>query len=110
VDAETFNLDAFFGPAYTYEFGTRDEGRVEVLVGLDLSWEPFDGHEFRFHNHLLPQVNSSEFRNLTRAEWKMAILGYDRLGIVFGVDNEYDTAAEDEKYNLKYWSSLSYDF
>ena len=110
VDTETVTLDALFGPGYTYEFGDRKEGRIEVLLGLEANWKPFDGHELSLSNHLLPQVNSAEFRNLTRAEWKMDILGYDRLGIVFGVDNEYDTAAEDEKYNLKYWSSLSYDF
>jgi len=51
-----------------------------------------------------------ELRNLTRAEWKMQILGSDHLALVLGIDNEYDTAAEDEKYNLEYWSSLAYDF
>ena len=110
VDSETLSLDALLGPAYTYEFGTREEGRVEVLVGLEASWEPFDGHKLSLTNHFLPQVNDSEFRNLTRAEWKMKIWGFEHLGLVLGVDNEYDTAAEDEKYNLKYWSSLLYDF
>ena len=110
VDSEKFSLDALFGPAYTYEFGSRDEGRVEVLLGLEASWGPFEGHKLRFSNHLLPQVNASEFRNLTRAEWKMKLMGSEHLALVLGLDNEYDTADEGEKYNLKYWSSLAYDF
>ena len=46
----------------------------------------------------------------TNVEWKMQILGSEHLGLVLGVRNEYDTAADDERNNLKYWSRLSYDF
>ena len=45
-----------------------------------------------------------------RRAWKMQIMGSEHLAVVAGIDNEYDTAASENRNNLKYWSRLAYDF
>jgi len=110
VEREGLTLDGLVGPSYMYEFGDRDQSRPELLLGLEATWKPWRGHRLSLQNTLLPQLNKFEWRMRTRAEWKMQIFGSEHLGLVLGIDNEYDTAAQDERDNLKYWSRLSYDF
>jgi hypothetical protein len=110
VEGEKLTLDGIAGPSYMYEFGDRNQSRPEFLLGLEATWKPWAGHRLSLANYLLPQLNEFQWRMRTRAEWKMQIFGSERLGLVLGIDNEYDTAAQDERNNLKYWSRLSYDF
>lgn len=107
---EVLTLDVLAAPSYLYEFGNRNESRPEMMLGLEATWRPIDGHRFRIRNYFLQGLRETEWRMRTSVEWKMQILGSEHLGLVLGVRNEYDTAAEDERNDLKYWSRLSYDF
>lgn len=110
VRRDEFSLDLLAGPSYTYEFGDRNENRPEIMFGAEAVWEPQDGHRLSLRHYFFQQLDEAEWRMRTRADWRMGILGSEHLGVVFGLTNEYDTAAEDERNNLKYWSRLSYDF
>jgi small nuclear ribonucleoprotein (snRNP)-like protein len=107
---EVLTLDILAAPSYLYEFGDVNESRPEMMLGLEATWRPIDGHRFRIRNYFLQGLRESEWRMRTSVEWKMQILGSEHLGLVLGARNEYDTAADDERNNLKYWSRLSYDF
>ncbi len=109
-EAEPFWLDALAGFRLAYEFGDRDELRPEVFVGVELTWDVRLGHELIFSNYIYPQLNAAELRNVTRAKWKMRLLGSEHLSLLLGFDNEYDTAADDSRNNLKYYTSLSYQY
>lgn len=110
LQREELSIDLLGGPAYLYEFGDRNQGRPEVFLGVDLTYKPMDGHRLRLGHYFLQGLKESEWRMRTDLEWRMRILGTEHLGLVFGFRNEYDTAAEDEPNNLKYWSRLSYEF
>ena len=71
MDGATLTLDGLTGLGYTYEFQGGNDGRPEGVLGVELPWKPFDGQRVTFNNYFLPQLNESEVRNLTRAEWKM---------------------------------------
>lgn len=103
-------LDGLLGVNLTYEFGDRNELRPELLLGFELSWDISEGQALTLSNHLLPQLDAQELRNVTRFEWKIRLLNSEHLSLLLGFDNEYDTAAEDDKLNLKYYSSLSYQY
>ncbi|MDJ0786603.1 MAG: DUF481 domain-containing protein [Myxococcota bacterium] len=107
---DSLELDGFLGLSLTYEFGDVRTLRPEGLLGLELSWAFRDGMELSFSNRLFPQLDSTDIRNLTRAEWKMRIAGFRHLSLTLGFDNEYDSAALEEPNSLKYWSSIDYDF
>ncbi len=110
IKRETVGFDLSAGLAATYEFGDKKQVRPEAYVGFELSWKPGEAHKLSFSNAFFQQLDESEIRNRTRAEWRMRILGSEHLSVIFGADNEYDSDADDASNNLRYWTSLDYSF
>jgi hypothetical protein len=110
VEGEKMTLNGMFGLSATYEFGDKEQLRPEAMLGFELSWEPSEAQTLSLSNALFQQLDASEFRNRTRAQWKLRIMDSEHLSLGLGIDNEYDSDADDERNNLKYWTSLDYNF
>ncbi len=104
-----FRLAARAGPFLTYEFGDENKARPEGAFGLFASWDIGDHNTIRLRDVFLQTLNQWEYRNLSRLEWKVRVTATRGLGLKFGVENEYDSASEDSKNNLRYFSALSFD-
>lgn len=105
----SFRLDARSGPFLTYEFGDEDDARPEGAFGLFARWTVSEGNTLRLSNLYFQTLDHAEYRNLSRVEWRIRVSPARGLSLKFGVDNEYDSASEDSKNNLKYYSALSFD-
>jgi putative salt-induced outer membrane protein YdiY len=102
-------LTARSGPFLTYEFGDEDDARPEGAFGLFALWTVRDGHTVRLNDMFLQTLDHSEFRNISKLDWRIRVAPDSRLSLRFGVENEYDSASEDSKNNLKYYTALSFD-
>jgi putative salt-induced outer membrane protein YdiY len=107
---KTLELDGLFGPVATYEFGDRNTFRPEVVFGGELRWRYRDGHDLALKNYFYQQVDAAEFRNVTDLAWTMRIANLEHLSLSLGFRNEYDSDADEDRKNLKYYTTLGYDF
>jgi putative salt-induced outer membrane protein YdiY len=104
-----FRLVARTGPFFTYEFGDEDDARPEGAVGLFSDWTIRDGNTVRLNNVYLQTLDHGWFRDISRLEWRIRVTQRRGLSLRFGVENEYDSASEDSKNNLNYYTALSFD-
>jgi putative salt-induced outer membrane protein YdiY len=104
-----FQLDARFGPFYTYEFGDERNSRPELAGGLFARWKISDANTLRLNSVYFQTLDQLEFRNVTAFEWKIRLMLTKGLHLKIGIDNEYDSASEESKNNLKYYSALAFD-
>ena len=104
-----FRLTARAGPFLTYEFGDEKDARPEGAFGLFALWTIREGNTVRLSDIYLQTLDHWEYRNISRLEWKIRVTAARGLSLKFGVDNEYDSASEDSKNNLKYYSAFNFD-
>ena len=102
-------LDLRTGPFITYEFGDEDDARPEYGLGFFGRWDPNAGHSVRLNNVYYQTLDHAEFRNVSSLEWKIRIAFTSGLSLKVGVNNEYDSASEDSKNDLRYYSALALD-
>lgn len=114
VRRETFSLDGYVGPAFTREWGESESNQGEALLGLDLSWNVSERQTLTLSNQFFylfsPEIG--ELRNLTIAEYRIAIAEDPALSLKLGFENEYETDVEpgDEANDLKYYLAVGIDF
>jgi hypothetical protein len=104
-----FRLTARFGPFFTYEFGDEDLARPEAAAGLFSEWTVREGHTVRLSSVFLQTLNHPWYRDISRFEWKIRVTRAEGLSLKFGVENDYDSASDNSKNNLDYYSALSLD-
>ena len=104
-----FQLTARSGPFFTYEFGDERDARPEAAFGLFGTWTIREGNTVRLSDIFLQTLDHGWYRNVSRLEWKIRVAAAHGLSLKFGVENEYDSASEDSKNNLKYYTALSLD-
>jgi putative salt-induced outer membrane protein YdiY len=102
-------LDLRTGPFITYEFGDEDDARPEYALGFFGRFDPNQGHSVRLSNVYYQTLDHVDFRNVSSLEWKIRIAFTSGLSLKIGVNNEYDSASEDSKNDLKYYSALALD-
>ena len=104
-----FQLDMRTGPFITYEFGDEDDARPEYALGFFGRWKPNEHHSITARNVYFQTLDHAEFRNVSAFEWKLGIAFAQSLSLKLGIHNEYDSASEDSKNDLKYYSALAFD-
>jgi len=104
-----FQLTARSGPFFTYEFGDEDDARPEGAFGLFALWTIREGNTLRVSDIFLQTLDHGWYRNVSRLEWRIRVSAARGLSLKFGIDNEYDSASEDSKNNLNYYTALSFD-
>jgi putative salt-induced outer membrane protein YdiY len=109
IPAGAFQLTARSGPFLTYEFGDEHDARPEGAFGLFALWTIREGNTVRLSDIFMQTLDHWEYRNISRLEWKIRVTATRGLSLKFGVDNEYDSASEDSKNNLKYYTALNFD-
>lgn len=102
-------LDLRTGPFITYEFGDEDDARPEYALGFFSRWDPNEGNAIRLRSVYYQTLDHTDFRNVSALEWKMRIAFTQGWSIKLGIHNEYDSASEDSKNDLKYYSALAFD-
>jgi putative salt-induced outer membrane protein YdiY len=104
-----FTLDTRVGPFVTYEFGEVDNARPELAMGLFAKWQFREDHSLSLTDVYFQTLDEAELRNVTRLEWKVRLIVSKGVSLKVGVDNEYDTASDESKNNLKYYTALAID-
>jgi len=100
-DTDDFKLTGRVGLGAAKEFdSTRDDVRLEGLLGLDLAWKLDEHQEFVLGSTYFPDFDESgEFRILTTAMWKLNLPQYDGASVFIGLRHEYQSlvdAGQDE--------------
>jgi putative salt-induced outer membrane protein YdiY len=107
-------LDVRLGPAYTREFGDRDNNKFDALFGLDYFWKFGDRYGFTFQNEFFLETypDGGEWRNLTISEFTIGLTEKPDLDLRVGIENEYETNIDpgDENNDLKYYMAIGLDF
>ena len=109
VPSGDFQLDLRTGPFITYEFGDEDDARPEYALGFFGRWKPNEHHSITARNVYFQTLDDGVFRNVSALEWKLGIALAYGLSLKLGIHNEYDSASEDSKNDLKYYSALAFD-
>ena len=104
-----FKLDSRFGPFFTYEFGDENTARPEFAGGLFAKWTVREGNTVELNNVYFQTLDESEFRALSRLDWKIRLPLSRVISLKLSIYNEYDSASEKSKDNLKYLTSLAFD-
>lgn len=114
VQREDHVLDFRVGPSFTREYEGTRKNRGEVLFALDYDWKISERNSFSFQNDyfLAYTPDSGEFRNLTLAEWRIALLEKPALSLTIGGSNEYDSDPDpgDDANDLRYYLTVGVDF
>jgi len=113
LDRETLTLDGLIGPQITRDFGDVNEYRAEGVLGLELTWQLNEKISFTAANSFLPEfTDMGNFRNLSKAEWSIALLERPALSLRVGADNEYDKDPEgdDDNNDLNYYGAIGIGF
>jgi len=114
VKNEKWELLGRAGAGGNQEFGGEDdEFTPEGLLGVNLLWNIADGQSLRFANTYYPDLGDfSQFRNITRVEWKIALDAVEGMSLAVGAENEHqsDPGGDAEKDDLTYYLSLIWDF
>lgn len=110
VTGPVFNLDSRFGPFITYEFGDVDAARPEAAVGFFATWKFGNRHSLALSNTYLQTLDESEFRDISKMEWKIRFALANALSLKLSIDNEYDSASDQSKNNLNYVTAIAVDF
>lgn len=115
LDGDEFDLRGRLGVGVTKTFGSPgdDEWVPEAVLGLETEWLPREGQKITAFTTFYPSLSDlGEFRNLTGADWSVAISEAAGLSLNLGVQNEYesDVPTGIEKNDLLYRAALLYDF
>ncbi len=124
-----FRLQGHLGPGYdlfrqkgrraTFRVGAganqtlsgENDRQWEGLVGLVVRWDITKNLRFRMNNSLLPVLDDlGEFRNVTSASLNLKIPELGGVGVSAGIENDYDSEAEKDDNDLKYFARLVYSF
>ena len=114
VNREAHELDVVLGPAFTRDFGERQDEVGEVMFGVDYAWTMSEKFSFSLQNNYVFEVvpDFGEFRNVTIGEWRIALLKDPELSLNVGAEYEYESEVEmdDKKNDFRYYLSLGLDF
>lgn len=110
--SETAEFATRHGLNNTYSIFKNQNNRyeLELLLGIDWSWQINDEMSLTFINTTYPAMTDlGQFRNVTDFEFKHSIAFQKSLAIKLGFHNEYDTT-ETERNDLKYYLTLAWQF
>jgi len=114
IDRERHELDIMAGPAFTREFGEREDSRGEAALGLDYRWQVTGRVSTRLSNAFFWDftTGNNALRNITTGEIKMDITEDPKLNFKVGAENEWEsiTPDGDEPNDLQYYMALGVDF
>ncbi len=114
IEGERHTLDLFAGPAFTREFGTRNESLADAVFGFDHESKLSARISMETSNQLFVRMapEGGDIRNFTRANLSLKLLEEPDLSLKLGVENEVESDPEedDENYNLNYFMTLSLGF
>jgi putative salt-induced outer membrane protein YdiY len=105
----TFELDARAGPFLTYEFGDEDNARPEGAAGLFATWRIGEGHTLELLDVYFQTLDEGAFRNITNFAWRVRLDVESAVSVKLGIRNEYDSASDESKNNLKYFTAIAFD-
>lgn len=91
--------------------GEREEFTPEGLLGIESRWRINDSQRVSFANTIFPSFEDlGEYRNLTTLDWSLDLDSLHGVALKIGLQNEYDSATEDDisKNDFKYTLSLSW--
>ncbi len=112
-DEENFNLTLRAGLGAAKEFGSkRNEWLPEALFGAEGKWTLSERQSLVFANWVFPELDESEFRNVTTAAWSYSLDDDSNWAINVGLLNEYQSNVSDDNENndLRLFGGLSFDF
>lgn len=114
VHSESHHLDLRAAPTFTKEYSGEKSSKGEALFGIDYGWTISERSSFSFTNDFYVEwePNAGDIRNLTVAEWKLAIVEQPALNLKIGGSNEYDSSPDpgDESNDLRYYLAVGLDF
>lgn len=107
-------LDLRLQPTFTHEFGDRDTSKGELMYGVEYRWSPGERYSLTFSNQLFSEhtPDPGEWRNLTLAEFRIALALRPAVSLRLGTENEWETNVEkeDKRNDLRYYMTLGLDF
>jgi putative salt-induced outer membrane protein YdiY len=98
IETESLNTKLRFGAAGTKEWGSGDESehvRPEGLLGVDLTWKPWHGHEITAASTYYPDLTDRpEYRLVSSVGWNIRLDEPAGISLRFAVEHEMDTHRE----------------
>ena len=82
---------------------------LALAAGLFAKWLVREGHTLELNNVYFQTLDDDEFRVLSRLDWKIRLPLSRVISLKLSISNEYDSASEKSKDNLKYSTSLAFD-
>lgn len=114
IQSESHHLDLRAAPTFTKEYDGDRSTRGEALLGFDYTWNISKRSSFTLTNDFYVEwaPSAGQYRNLTLAEWKLAIAEKPALSLKIGGSNEYDGSPDpgDQANDLRYYMSLGLGF
>lgn len=114
VDSGKHDLSGRVGVGALYEFGGNEDFNVEVLIGLDYTYQISPNQSFGVSNTLYPAVDPffAEFRNVTEVNYTVDLAAGDGLSLKLGVYNEFESEVDDglDENDFRYFGALVYAF
>lgn len=111
---ESHDLDLRMGPTFTKEYAGDRSEKGEWLVGIDYQWTISKRSSLRLSNDFYVEAkpNAGDVRNLSLAEWQLAIAERPALSLKIGGSNEYDSDPDpdDAANDLRYYLGIGLDF
>jgi len=114
VHSESHHLDLRLAPTFTKEYAGLRSTKGEWLVGVDYEWQISERSSLHLSNDFYVEVrpNAGDMRNLSLAEWSLAIAERPALSLKVGGSNEYDSSPDpgDAPNDLRYYLGVGLDF
>lgn len=110
IEKETFSLTGRTGIAGKKNFGSdNDNFEPELMLGFNTDWDISKIQSLVFKTELfIPFERASDFRNLSRLDWKFKLDTSMDLSFKLGLENEYESEVDvNTKHNdFKYRASI----
>jgi len=110
IEQENFSLIGRSGIAGKKNFGSdEDEFELELMLGLETAWTISKIQSLNFKTEFFsPFEHASDFRNLSKLDWKFKLDSIMDLSFKLGLENEYESVVDvDSKHNdFKYRAAI----
>ena len=114
IRRKAHNVNVVVGPAFTREFGERQDNVAEALFEVEYDWKLNSKLSLNLTNQMFYEVGPDfgEFRNVSIGEWKLALTEKPELSLNLGAENEYESDVEegDKKNDFKYYLTIGLGF
>ena len=114
IDTDDLELGGYVGLGVRKEFGSiNDDGQLESVIGLDLTWSPTKRQRVTFSFAGFPVVNNiQDNRTRSSAQWRYALDTDFALSLVIGYLWEYQSIVDPgtERSDFRLWIGIQYGF